>query len=171
MLGDWSKVPTEDSGTVYFVERDGFVKIGYTANLEARLYQLGRGGGSGCPDGMTHGPVDLLAAISGNRVDEGALHRRFAADRWPKTEWFYPSEELLAHIESLLDGWCEECERGVSTFPCGQQMELNEGFLICHCRRCPRCGEDPVMLDRWDLGDIELLPSLRQAMTVGSPQS
>lgn len=146
----------------YFVERDGFVKIGYSANFANRLYHLNKG--TSFAEGMTVGPVDVLAVVpcSLDRGDEKRLHARFAKDRLPRSEWFYPSDDLLAHLCSLLDGFCPACERAVRTDPCGE--EWCDG-LECEDRLCPRCGEEcdgleefEAPLSREDFAD--LLPSL-----------
>jgi len=84
---------------VYFVERDGFVKIGMTTQLRKRLAALGRGGQM--PDGMTVGPVELLATMPGGKKNETYLHSRFHDHRIEGTEWFYPAPELMQFIGSL----------------------------------------------------------------------
>lgn len=87
------------TSVVYFIERDGFIKIGVTSNLRNRLHALSRGGQM--PEGMTVGPVDLLATMPGNISNESWLHRKFAQHRIPRTEWFYPADELTAFISGL----------------------------------------------------------------------
>src|ERR1700744_2003491 len=125
--------------TVYFVERDGFVKIGYTANFANGLYHLNKG--TSFPRGMTVGPVDVIAVVAcgPDRSDEKRLHARFANDRLPRSEWFYPSEELLAHLCSLLDGYCASCGRAVQTEAC--DFDGCDGDE-CEDRLCPRCGDE-----------------------------
>jgi hypothetical protein len=83
---------------VYVVEREGFIKIGWTANLERRLKDLSRG--SCAADGMTVGPVRLLFTIDGGRETERALHLRFAADR-VQGEWFLPSTAMQSWIDEV----------------------------------------------------------------------
>lgn len=84
---------------VYFVERDGLIKIGTTTNLRARLRSLGQGGCK-MPEGMTVGPVTLLASTPGDRVDESQYHERFRKQR-VGGEWFRPNKALLRVIEDL----------------------------------------------------------------------
>lgn len=80
---------------VYFVERDGFVKIGTTRHLKSRLTALARGD---CMiDGMTPGPVTLLATLPGDDLIEKRLHSRFRHLR-VGGEWFLPDNELRALI-------------------------------------------------------------------------
>lgn len=86
-------------GVVYYVERDGFIKIGTTTNIAKRLAGLSRGGDLR-PDGATIGPVTLLVTHGGGRVAEQIQHQRFQADRIAG-EWFRKSPELLAHIELI----------------------------------------------------------------------
>jgi hypothetical protein len=83
---------------VYFMERDGYVKIGMSKNVQQRLDQVSRG--SAMMPGMTVGPVRLLAKIPGGREQEYALHRRFAALH-VHGEWFRPGEALTGYIASL----------------------------------------------------------------------
>ena len=84
---------------VYFVRREGLIKIGTTGNLTQRLNRLSRGGSM--PDGMTVGRVELLAVAKGGRRQEQEWHRKFAATRIPRTEWFRPTAELHNLIKSL----------------------------------------------------------------------
>lgn len=81
---------------VYFVERDAWIKIGFTAQLAQRLASLPQN----CrrPDGMTIGPVTVLATMPGNRGTEHRLHAKFEAQRVRGTEWFHPSDELRQYI-------------------------------------------------------------------------
>lgn len=84
---------------VYFVERDGFVKIGYSSDLKTRLRKLNRGD---CfVEGMTVGPVKLLATIeSAGEETESWLHQRFDHLRIGG-EWFHCDEELRSFISGL----------------------------------------------------------------------
>lgn len=91
--------PERGSSLVYFVERENLIKIGVTTNLENRLKAIGRG--SGMPDGMTVGPVKLLATEPGDRRLEASLHARFRRSRVGRTEWFRPSKALRRYIEDL----------------------------------------------------------------------
>jgi hypothetical protein len=84
---------------VYFVERDSFIKIGWSASLDQRLKSIGRGGSM--PEGMTVGPVTLLATMPGTNKEELYLHQRFARHRLLPTEWFYPAPEVVEFIRGL----------------------------------------------------------------------
>ncbi len=86
---------------VYFVERDGFIKIGTTTNLSSRLGTLARE--ILRVEGMAQGPVTLLATLPGGRTEERNLHRRFAHLR-AGGEWFRPDDDLLAVIRALAAG-------------------------------------------------------------------
>lgn len=87
------------SSFVYFVEREGLIKIGTTTNLRSRLKTLGKGGSM--PPGMTVGPVKLLASTRGTRVEEREYHEKFRKQRIPKTEWFRPNKALWREIETI----------------------------------------------------------------------
>ncbi|MFE2710611.1 GIY-YIG nuclease family protein [Streptomyces mirabilis] len=87
------------ASVVYFVERDGLIKIGTTTNLRARLRSLGQGGCK-MPEGMTVGPVTLLTSTPGDRLDESHYHERFHKQR-VGGEWFRPNKALFRLIEDL----------------------------------------------------------------------
>jgi hypothetical protein len=86
---------------IYFVERDAWIKIGFTTRLAKRLAELPKA----CrrPAGMTIGPVTLLAVMSGSTDTEYRLHGKFAAHRVPGTEWFHPSDDLRQFIAQQSD--------------------------------------------------------------------
>jgi Meiotically up-regulated gene 113 len=91
---------------VYFVERDGFVKIGRTSNLEKRIHDIGKG--SCMPQGMSVGPVQLLAAIycacdGKGCVRERHFHQKFRS-QWLEGEWF-----LFDRVIASFIGGLEEC--------------------------------------------------------------
>ncbi|GAA3417589.1 GIY-YIG nuclease family protein [Streptosporangium vulgare] len=91
--------PERGASLVYFVEREGLIKIGTTTNLANRLKSISKG--SSMPAGMTVGPVELLATEPGGRAVEGRLHGRFRKTRIHGTEWFRPSKALRNYIDDL----------------------------------------------------------------------
>jgi hypothetical protein len=70
---------------VYFVERDGYIKIGTTTRLAYRLRQI-RGGGS-TPSWVVPGPVELLGTTPGGFEREHEIHAMFEHER-VEGEWF-----------------------------------------------------------------------------------
>lgn len=77
---------------IYFAQpvAGGPVKIGYSADVEARLRQL---------EGYYGRPLALLATMDGGRDEERAVHQQFAHLRLPgEREQFRPVPELLAFI-------------------------------------------------------------------------
>lgn len=70
-------------GGVYFAERDGLIKIGWSATPTRRALSLG---------------ASLLAVHEGDMRTERTLHRVFADDR-EHGEWFRRSPALLTYIE------------------------------------------------------------------------
>lgn len=84
---------------VYFVERDGFCKIGYTTNLKRRLLHLNTG--SCLIEGMTVGPVRTLATIPGADEDSEKWHHRRFDHLRVGGEWFLLDEELRTYIGNL----------------------------------------------------------------------
>lgn len=78
-------------GFVYFIECDGFIKIGFSLWPRARLEALQ----PACPH-----PMRLVGTLRGkSSKDERRLHKRFAALRVrPRQEWFRDEPELRDFI-------------------------------------------------------------------------
>jgi len=76
---------------IYFLQPidGGPVKIGHSADVEARLRQLEAHYGR---------PLALLAVREGGRDEEQAVHERFAHLRLGRTEQFRPARELMEFI-------------------------------------------------------------------------
>lgn len=83
-------------GWVYFFhdEREGLIKIGYTANVERRLRQI---------ENARRSRLIVLGACRGTFADEQTLHDQFSATRIDG-EWFRETPELLA----LIDARCAD---------------------------------------------------------------
>lgn len=75
---------------VYYIRRDGLIKIGYTGRFIERMRVLE--------------PEELLAVEPGNLRLEAGRHQQFDAFHVQTpagTEWFSPGPELMAHIETM----------------------------------------------------------------------
>lgn len=82
-------------GNVYFIQADDRVKIGFAADVAARLAQLQTASAT---------PLQLLAVISGVSMPvERRLHRFFAAQR-KRGEWFKFSGQLAVLISHVKNG-------------------------------------------------------------------
>jgi hypothetical protein len=83
----------EEDGTVYFMHAVGTntVKIGYTLNVESRLYQVR----SSCPY-----YVRILFELPGSPRFEAELHSLFSKYK-VRGEWFLVVGDLAAFIEQL----------------------------------------------------------------------
>jgi predicted DNA-binding protein len=68
--------------SVYFAERDGLIKIGWSYNVPNRIMAL---------------RAELIGAIPGDRSIESSVHARFEHLR-VHGEWFRPEVDLLAYI-------------------------------------------------------------------------
>ncbi len=95
----WGEVPDGDLApprvdVVYYLRmRDASgdrIKIGTTANPRQRLAAIAH--------------QDLLAFERGDRTVERRRHAQFAATRYPGTEWFRTTPELLAHVGAVGAG-------------------------------------------------------------------
>jgi Meiotically up-regulated gene 113 len=90
----------ERSPCVYFAAREGYVKIGSTIDLAARIRTIAAG--ASMLQGMTAGPVTLLATMPGGFKEEKALHKRFSHLRVdPGREWFVYAGKLRDFVEGL----------------------------------------------------------------------
>ena len=87
-------------GTVYFVMRDKLIKIGWTRNLNKRLWALGRG--SSFIPGLTVGPVRLLHTMPGSQWVETQWHDA-CSEQNVAGEWF--------RNEGWLAEWLRICKR------------------------------------------------------------
>jgi hypothetical protein len=89
---------------VYFVEVNGFIKIGYSSDLRQRMKTMRtRTPNMSRPVGL--GYIPIKAPREMRRV-EADLHSRFAGDR-EIGEWFRPSMQLLFTI-SESQPWPED---------------------------------------------------------------
>lgn len=82
------RAPYAAASVVYYVRMGDLVKIGYTADLRARM-------------SASYVAGDLLAAEPGDVRLEARRHREFAGDLARGKEWFRPSPALMAHIETV----------------------------------------------------------------------
>lgn len=81
------------SGTVYFLEAGGFIKIGFSSAVKRRIQALATG--------SPHDAV-LIGTMRGNVATEKALHAQFDAYR-RRGEWFEKGPALMEFIGHLED--------------------------------------------------------------------
>jgi T5orf172 domain len=94
------ELPDPGRAAVYFLERDGLIKIGTSAGVAKRARDIGKGSSMIC--GMTVGPVRVLGTMPGDHRHEDYLHRRFHHLR-VDGEWFLPGEDLCLFIARRPD--------------------------------------------------------------------
>lgn len=85
---------------VYFIEAEGFIKIGYSRDPIIRLGQIRRGQSVAAPEGISTSAARLLAVEQGDRSTEKSLHKRFAEHR-VAGEWFEKNDRLAHYIKSI----------------------------------------------------------------------
>lgn len=85
---------------VYFLQGDGFIKIGYSENPQYRLKQIRSNDGTQYPAGMDYAGVTIIRTIPGGRPLERKLHAKFAHLRHTG-EWFTEAPELTDYIKGL----------------------------------------------------------------------
>jgi hypothetical protein len=76
-------------GTIYYLRSGGYVKIGWTSDLQKRMRAYP-------PDTV------LLAVRPGTRADENATHKRFAHLVTHGREWFPLAPQISEHIDQVL---------------------------------------------------------------------
>jgi hypothetical protein len=91
----WGDVPDGDLApprvdVVYYLRTDDRIKIGTSANPRQRLARIWHD--------------DLLAFERGDRALERRRHAQFADARYPGSEWFRATPELLAHVAVVAAG-------------------------------------------------------------------
>lgn len=75
-------------GWIYYLKLDDRIKIGWTSNLGQRL--------------QSYPPyAQSLTEHPGTRADERDLHRTFKPSRSSGREWYFPTPELMAHIDRV----------------------------------------------------------------------
>jgi hypothetical protein len=89
-------------GVIYLASHPaGFLKIGFTIHLEARIKMHSTG--LDAPSYIPRATMALESACHGNYQDEQGLHRRFAAHRYgPKrSEWYIDCGEIREYFADL----------------------------------------------------------------------
>lgn len=81
--------PAPQVGVVYYLRVGGYIKIGWTSDLERRMRGYS-------PDST------LLAVHPGTRKDERAVHRKFAHLKTHGREWFPLAPQITEHIDSVV---------------------------------------------------------------------
>jgi hypothetical protein len=93
----------------YFMELDGFIKIGFTEDMLQKKCRL-RYNTQNHPT-LKHvtsytKQLEVLATVEGGRESEKVLHMRFADDK-VQGEWFLRSEDLNNFINNLKLSQCK----------------------------------------------------------------
>lgn len=86
--------PTTDGSRVYFIKVRGFVKVGFSRQLDARAAALG----TGMPD-----EPELLGSLPGGREAEKAAHKALAKYHH-KNEWFALTKTVKTAISVACGG-------------------------------------------------------------------
>lgn len=114
---------------VYYIQRTGLIKIGFTTCLADRMNALR--------------PDQLLAVEVGDRDLEYARHEQFAAHRVRTpagTEWFRPAPNLLAHIAVVVqtqgEPWIPPTDPDRPRRKSGPVLAMEELRLGTFCPSC-----------------------------------
>ena len=86
---------------VYFIQsvNGGPIKIGTAKRPDRRLFFL---------QTANPYPLIIIGVAAGGRIAETTLHRRFGASRIGSSEWFEPTDDLIALI-GTLPTWDQVC--------------------------------------------------------------
>ena len=84
------ELPPPRVDVVYYLRYADRVKIGTSAHPRQRLAAIWH--------------EELLAFERGDRALERRRHAEFAAERFPRTEWFQASDRLLTHVAEVAAG-------------------------------------------------------------------
>lgn len=129
-LGDLDVQPTLPRGPlVYFLQREGKVKIGFTHRLSQRMLQLGKG-------------LVLLGTVPGSMTTERIYHARFAHLR-VEGEWFWVAPDLLEAI-------AEDCD--VPATPTPGYEEIAAAFRKKHRAYITDPGNSRLIHAQTDVG-------------------
>lgn len=101
---------------VYVIGNGPRVKIGTTRHLRRRVSSL------------SLRRENVICALQGDRRLERALHRTFFVDRVGSTEWFKPSEDLIAYIKTKTDAAPEALKVPVAPVPVIPQQAAGPRF-------------------------------------------
>ena len=94
----------ENTSNVYFIECDGYIKIGKSNFPEKRFETLSRSHDStNRPDGLNIINAKLLGYFTGGFNIENSLHERLSEHRVPKTEWFIANETVMDVVYGCLE--------------------------------------------------------------------
>lgn len=86
--------------TVYFIRCQEYMKIGISKDVNARLNQIRKGGGSLFPRLLDVQTAELIATEPGGLDREKELHKKFKHLRHTG-EWFTETPELTKYIDSI----------------------------------------------------------------------
>jgi hypothetical protein len=82
--------PKITPGWVYYIRMGDTIKIGYSVDVAQRM--------------RSYPPnAELLAAHPGTELVERQIHKRFREHLVQGREWFAPADEIMAHIESVVE--------------------------------------------------------------------
>lgn len=135
-----------DSPLVYYIRRNGLIKIGYTTRFAQRMRRLR--------------PDDLLAVEPGNLPLETGRHHQFAAFRVPHSEgreWYAPEPELLKHIARMAHLY-EVPELPATPTPRAATQRADEPAdeQVIDAEPLPFSGKALALFLRVSTGDVDL---------------
>lgn len=84
------RAPIPADGVIYALRIGGFIKIGWTSDLNKRMRQYP-------PD------TTLLAVMPGTRKDEKRIHRRLAVHLAQGREWFAMTPPVMEWVKIVTD--------------------------------------------------------------------
>lgn len=114
-----------DKGLIYFAQLGdaGPVKIGYSANTETLVRRMDTLQNSN-PE-----PLYLRGVIRGTQAEEQRILTLFFRHRL-RGEWFYPSEDLIGHVETMADNSVGELSHMLTARRSGERMPDDDAIKL-----------------------------------------
>lgn len=103
--------------SVYFAEKNGRIKIGFSERPQERAKALS---------------ARLLAFVDGSMAEERAMHERFDLERI-EGEWFAPSARLLSHIATLPPLPADPPPSWISVKEAADRLGVSQDTVRRHC--------------------------------------
>jgi hypothetical protein len=114
----WRDEPAaqNDPGWVYYIRMGDVIKIGYAIDVTKRM--------------RAYPPsAELLAAHPGTKAVERDMHKRFSEDLARGREWFRESDDLIAHIASVVEQFGDASKMSYQyTRPKTQEEKVEDMF-------------------------------------------
>ena len=120
---------------VYFIESSGYLKVGFTTNIDNRLKQY-----------ATHNPsFKLLYLINGSEQTEKTIHKELKDYNF-RLEWFHIDDYVWYVVEFFRTKYIEDVERDEMPYVPPRNVNMD---LIEHIRSSVRDDQNFPINEYW----------------------